>query len=132
MRVRHVFPPSLVSKTPAVETPTRSRPGSRGSVTIEWMPGENSPSAAGVPDHFVFPVPGPAKRSPPRDSWSHRPLFSSKVSPPSPLTKRPPGIVPTYTRPSGPNAMVQSFRSVAGFSACAPSPGPVSEGGGGR
>ena len=40
--------------TPAVETATRMRSGLRGSTTMEWMPGANSPpSEAGVPNHFV-------------------------------------------------------------------------------
>ena len=95
LRLRQVLPPSVVSSTPAVEMATSTRSGSRGSTTIEWMPGANSPSEAGVPNHWVVPLPSPSKRSPPRDSWFHRPRFSSKLSPPSSLVKSPPGIVPT-------------------------------------
>ena len=64
---------------------------------MEWMPGANSPlsAAAGVPNQWVTPVPSPANRSPPRDSWFHSGRLSSKLSPPSSLTNRPPGMVPT-------------------------------------
>ncbi|MCZ7685136.1 MAG: hypothetical protein M5U28_42745 [Sandaracinaceae bacterium] len=95
LRERHDLPPSVVSSTPAVETATSTRSGSRGSTTTEWMPGAKSPSAAGVPNQCVTPEPFPSERSPPRDSWFQSAMQSAKLSPPSSLTKSPPGMVPT-------------------------------------
>jgi hypothetical protein len=88
-------PPSVVSMMPADETAMSRRPASRGSTTMEWMPGANSPpSEAGVPNHFVSPRTSPEKLSPPRDSWFHRGRLSANEAPPSRLTNSPPGIVP--------------------------------------
>lgn len=113
LRLRQERPPSVVSSTPAVEMAISTRSGLRGSTTMEWMPGANSPpSEAGVPNHFVSPVPSPLNRSPPRDSWFHKGRLSSNDAPPSRLSNRPPGIVPIQMRPP-PNAMTQSFSSVA-------------------
>jgi len=114
LRLRQLAPPSLVSITPAVETASSTRRGLRGSTQIEWMPGANSPpSEAGVPNHLVSPVPSPLNRSPPRDSWFHSARLSSNDAPPSRLTNRPPGIVPTQIAPSPPNAITHSFCTLA-------------------